>query len=138
MHKSTREYTRKLLQAQLGVLTHRLDTLDADDAKGITQAVAEIREVANHIADLLTHHLDEPTEPIREVRSALHLYKNVLKSYDAIRDAEISMGVGELANSRPHNLMRDMRKFIETERQWANGEELMIARVVEDLQLPPT
>lgn len=123
LHDKTRDYTRKLLQSQLEALTHRLSQLGADDAKAINDTVIEIRDVSNYIADLMTHHLDnKPAEQPREVRAALHLYQNVLKSFDPIREIEVSLGLSEKANTRPHNFLRELRKFIEGERMARSGE----------------
>ncbi len=120
LHDTSRTYIRNMLQARLEELSARMATFADDNAEMIAATAAELRTVANSIADLMTHHLDaapaEPVEQPRETRAALHLYHQVLKSGDTIRDLEVALGLSEHANQKPHNLVRDMREWVERER----------------------
>ncbi|HVQ43818.1 MAG TPA: hypothetical protein VMT30_02535 [Candidatus Saccharimonadia bacterium] len=141
MHDTTRNYIRQMLQARLEELTHRMAGFATDSIHEFAQAAEEIRIVANSIADLMTHHVDVPqpaaTEP-REVRAALHLYQNVLKSADTIRDMEVRLGLSDQANTKPHNLLRDMTKFIEHEKRSSPDgimpTEMSVAQAVEHVR----
>ncbi len=116
LHPTTQAYVRTMLQARLVELTHRMGT---DAPEQILETLAELKQVGQHIAEIVTHHLDvePPAEQPREVRAALHLYKNVLKGADTIRDLEVSLGLSDKANTKPHNMLRDMTNFIEAEKQ---------------------
>jgi len=144
MHDNSKTYIRQLLQARLEELTRRMGGFAIDSLHEFANTAEEIRNVANSLADLMTHHVDEPqpaaTEP-REVRAALHLYQNVLKSADTIRDMEVRLGLSDQANTKPHNLLRDMTIFIETERRNGRGvpegvmpTEITVAQAVEHVR----
>lgn len=119
LHPTTQAYIRPLLQSRLRELVEELAN---DDAATIARTVEEIRTVSNAIADLVTHHLDEapPVEQPREVKAALHLFRNVLDGADMIRDLEIQLGLSDKANTKPHNFLRGMTKFIEQEKLYAS------------------
>jgi hypothetical protein len=142
MHDTTRNYIRQMLQARLEELTHRMAGFATDSIHEFAQAAEEIRLVANSIADLMTHHVDvpqpTPAEAPREVRAALHLYQNVLKSADTIRDMEVRLGMSDQANTKPHNLLRDMTKFIEHEKrsspEGVMPMEMSVAQAVEHVR----
>jgi hypothetical protein len=140
MHDTTRNYIRQMLQARLEELTHRMAGFATDSIHEFAQAAEEIRIVANSIADLMTHHVDvpQPAEAPREVRAALHLYQNVLKSADTIRDMEVRLGMSDQANTKPHNLLRDMTKFIEHEKrsspEGVMPMEMSVAQAVEHVR----
>lgn len=127
MHDTSRNYIRDMLQHRLEELTMRMGKAVADDVQTFTEIAAEMRICANSMADLMTHHIDqrEPVAPVeepRETRAALQLYNHVMRSADAIRDAEVSLGLSDKANTKPHNLMRDMRQWVEKERGILAGE----------------
>ena len=129
MHDTTRNYIRQMLQARLEELTHRMAGFATDSIHEFAQAAEEIRIVANSIADLMTHHVDVPqpaaTEQPREMRAALHLYTNVLKAADTIRDMEVRLGLSDQANSKPHNLLRDITQFIDGEKRHTIAEAVL-------------
>lgn len=127
MHDTSRSYIRDMLQQRLEELTMRMGKAVVDDVQTFTEIAAEMRICANSIADLMTHHIDQrepaaPAEEPRETRAALQLYNHVMRSADAIRDAEVSLGLSDKANTKPHNLMRDMRQWVEKERGILAGE----------------
>jgi uncharacterized membrane-anchored protein YhcB (DUF1043 family) len=146
MHDNSKTYIRQLLQARLEELTRRMGGFAIDSLHEFANTAEEIRNVANSLADLMTHHVDvaQPTTPAeapREVRAALHLYQNVLKSADTIRDMEVRLGLSDQANTKPHNLLRDMTKFIEHERRAGNAVpdgimpmEISVAQAVEHVR----
>lgn len=139
LHNTTQDYIRKMLNARLEALTAELIGISAvADEKGghrVNELITEIRTVSASIADLLTHHMDEPKpEPAapaetEEDRAAKHLYQQIMRSASAIRDLEVKLGMSEQNGTRAHNLMKDMRQFVEA-RQTMNAAASIIEPVI--------
>ena len=131
MHPSTRNHLRLLLEAELQDLVANLGKIDAGDAQSFLSATQEIVDATRHLAELMTHHIeDKSAEQPRETRAALHLFRNVLRNVDVIRDAEVKLGLGDGANTKPHILLRDLRTFLDGEKRAAEFED---ARQVDEV-----
>jgi hypothetical protein len=126
LNNATRDYMRAHFQERLAQSLSLLQRLPADATAEIATLLRDVRDITLLLEDVMTQHMDapapaEPVEQPRETRAALHLYHNVLKSADVIRDMEIKLGLSDEANTKPHNLLRDMTRFIESERRHGAG-----------------
>lgn len=126
LNNATRDYMRAHFESRLTSAIMHLQHTHHEKVDEIAALLKEMRDITLLLEDLMTHHMDapapaEPVEQPRETRAALHLYNNVLKSADVIRDMEIKLGLSDEANTKPHNLLRDMTRFIESERRHGAG-----------------
>lgn len=126
LNNATRDYMRAHFESRLTSAIMHLQHTHHEKVDEIAALLKEMRDITLLLEDLMTHHMDtpaptEPAEQPRETRAALHLYHNVLKSADVIRDMEIKLGLSDEANTKPHNLLRDMTRFIESERRHGAG-----------------
>lgn len=136
LNNATRDYMRVHFQERLAQSLSLLQRLPADATAEIATLLRDVRDITLLLEDVMTQHMDapapaEPAEQPRETRAALHLYNNVLKSADVIRDMEIKLGLSDEANTKPHNLLRDMTRFIESERRHAVGGTIDTTAVAE-------
>ena len=135
LNDATRDYMRAHLQAEITRHVVLMQNFLPTETEAISRTLNEIRHFTLLLEDLMTHHMDAPApvvaEQPRETRAALHLYNNVLKSADVIRDMEIKLGLSDEANTKPHNLLRDMTRFIESERRHAVGGTIDTIAVAE-------
>lgn len=124
MHHDTREYLRASLQRDLAKLIG--DVPHIGDVLQLTDTLNSIRKLTLILQDLMTHDaLPAPVpEEDRKGKAARRLYNEVLKGADTVRDLEVLLGTGDMANGRQHNFIRHMREFVQRESTTLAAEEI--------------